>query len=206
MTGQKSTATIDFKNIHYWIFDLDGTLTVAAHDFDKIRSTLGLPRNKPILEVLETYPEEEAQKIMGNLEKIEMEIARQARPQKDVYSLLKTLSEKQVTLGILTRNNHKNTKITLQKSGILDFFPTEHILDRNSCRHKPDPDGVLKLLQLWHAQPKKTVIVGDYKFDLIAGRKAGVHTIYLDIPGDRTWEEYADLTVGSFAELLELLS
>ncbi len=29
------------------------------HDFDKIRSTLGLPRDKPILEVLETYPEEQ---------------------------------------------------------------------------------------------------------------------------------------------------
>lgn len=143
---------------------------------------------------------------MGDLEKIEMEIAQHARPQKDAFTLLKTLSEKNLTLGILTRNNLENAEVTLTKSGLFGFFPREYILDRNSCRHKPDPEGVLKLLQLWQAKPEATVIIGDYKFDLIAGRKAGVHTIYLDIPGDRKWEEFADLTVGSFAELLEYLS
>ena len=35
-----------------WIFDLDGTLTVAAHDFDAIRAELGLPQGRPILEAL----------------------------------------------------------------------------------------------------------------------------------------------------------
>ena len=50
------TPPFRIKTINHWIFDLDGTLTVAAHDFDKIRGTLGLPRNEPILEVLETYP------------------------------------------------------------------------------------------------------------------------------------------------------
>jgi hypothetical protein len=30
------------KHRGHWIFDLDGTLTVSAHDFDHIRRELGL--------------------------------------------------------------------------------------------------------------------------------------------------------------------
>ena len=33
-----------------WIFDLDGTLTVAVHDFDAIRKELGIPAGLPIVE------------------------------------------------------------------------------------------------------------------------------------------------------------
>ncbi|HIN00314.1 MAG TPA: HAD family hydrolase, partial [Deltaproteobacteria bacterium] len=32
----------------YWIFDLDGTLTVAVHDFNAIRNELGIPAGQPI--------------------------------------------------------------------------------------------------------------------------------------------------------------
>ena len=37
-----------------WIFDLDGTLTLPAHDFDRIRAELGLRPVWPILEQLAT--------------------------------------------------------------------------------------------------------------------------------------------------------
>ncbi|MBP42781.1 MAG: HAD family hydrolase, partial [Deltaproteobacteria bacterium] len=33
----------------HWIFDLDGTLTVAVHDFDAIRKELGIPAGLPII-------------------------------------------------------------------------------------------------------------------------------------------------------------
>ena len=32
----------------HWIFDLDGTLTVAAHDFAAIRRTLGIPPGRDV--------------------------------------------------------------------------------------------------------------------------------------------------------------
>ena len=38
----------------HWVFDMDGTLTVAAHDFDAIRRELGVPAGKPLLETLAT--------------------------------------------------------------------------------------------------------------------------------------------------------
>ncbi len=193
---------LNINTIENWIFDLDGTLTVAAHDFDKIRSTLGLPRDKPILEVLETYPEDQAKEILQNLEKIEHEIAKEAKPQKHARELLEKLTHKNVNIGILTRNSNKNAHETLKYSGLKDFFSEEYIIDRNSCKPKPDPEGIYKLLKIWNVSPEKTVIVGDYKFDLMAGREAGTHTIYIDIPGDRKWAEYADMTIDSFDSIL----
>ena len=41
----------------YWIFDLDGTLTVAVHDFNAIRNELGIPAGQPILKTIESLPE-----------------------------------------------------------------------------------------------------------------------------------------------------
>ena len=43
----------------HWVFDLDGTLTEAVHDFDFIRSTLGVPVELGILEWLATLPASE---------------------------------------------------------------------------------------------------------------------------------------------------
>ena len=198
--------TLNINTINHWIFDLDGTLTVAAHDFDKIRRALGLPKDKPILEVLETYPEELAQQVLQNLETIEQEIASRAQPQKDAHELLTKLTDNNVKMGILTRNNLENAQETLRKSGLLHFFHTDFIIDRYSCKPKPDPEGVHKLLELWKTSPDNSVVVGDYNFDLMAGRESGVHTIYLDIPGYRNWEEYADFTIDKFATLMKYLT
>ena len=55
------------KNHHllkrkHWIFDLDGTLTIAVHDFNAIRKELGIPEGQPIIKTLESLPVKEARK------------------------------------------------------------------------------------------------------------------------------------------------
>ncbi len=47
-------------NRKHWVFDMDGTLTIAQHDFDAIRDELGLPDNLPILESLAAMPAAES--------------------------------------------------------------------------------------------------------------------------------------------------
>ena len=44
----------------FWIFDLDGTITVAAHDFSAIRNELGIPTGMPIVETIKSLPEKES--------------------------------------------------------------------------------------------------------------------------------------------------
>ena len=37
----------------HWIFDMDGTLTIGVHDFDMMRSELGLAPDQGILEAVQ---------------------------------------------------------------------------------------------------------------------------------------------------------
>jgi len=60
----------------YWIFDLDGTLTVAVHDFNAIRNELGIPAGQPILKTIESLPENESLALQQKLQDIEENLAR----------------------------------------------------------------------------------------------------------------------------------
>ena len=74
----------------HWIFDMDGTLTIAQHDFDAIRAELGLPEGLPILESLDQLPPEEASQLHIRLNQIELEVAHQSRPAEGAQGIIKT--------------------------------------------------------------------------------------------------------------------
>jgi phosphoglycolate phosphatase-like HAD superfamily hydrolase len=47
-------------------------------------------------------------------------------------------------------------------------------------------------------------MVGDYLFDLVAGREAGVATVYFDPGGEFEWAASADVSIASLTELRRL--
>ena len=55
---------------NHWIFDLDGTLTISAHDFVAIREKLGLDADVPILEALNAMPGDNAGAVSSQLASI----------------------------------------------------------------------------------------------------------------------------------------
>jgi HAD superfamily hydrolase (TIGR01509 family) len=178
------------KQRNHWIFDLDGTLTVSAHDFEHIRSELGLAPETPILEALHAMPAAEAAPLWEQLNELEFYYA----------------GKSSVMQGAtLTRNTMPVVKQTLEACRLQHFFPVEHILDRDACIPKPSPDGVRHLLQFWGADADDTVMVGDYLYDLEAGKGAGVATIHVDTRGDVDWSEYTDIRVEGLGEIIEYL-
>jgi phosphoglycolate phosphatase-like HAD superfamily hydrolase len=48
-------------------------------------------------------------------------------------------------------------------------------------------------------------MVGDYVFDLEAGRRAGSATVYLDPTGEFPWQDRADLPITTLAEITAML-
>lgn len=188
----------------YWVFDMDGTLTVAVHDFDAIRSELGLPQGRPILEQLAEMPPERSRPLLERLDKIETELARKAAPQVGASDLLRVLQRHGARTGILTRNSHANAMATLQASGLSRYFEPGCVLGRESCQVKPSADGIRKLLAAWRAPADDAVMVGDYLFDLIAGREAGTMTVYFDPSGEFPYKKRADVCARTLAEVAAL--
>ena len=191
---------------NHWIFDLDDTLAKSAIDFDAMRRELGLPLGKPILEEIETRPANEADALHTRLAELERGYALRATPLPGVHDLLAELVESNARLGILTRNSRANALETLAVCNLDGFFDSADVLGRDEAAPKPEPDGIRKLLAAWKTTPERAVMVGDFRYDLEAGRRAGVATIYYDPQDQGLWTDRADIRVQSHAELLTLIN
>ncbi len=190
----------------HWIFDLDNTLADSAIDFDAMRRALDLPLGKPILEEIDTRPAAEAAALHKRLEELERAYALRATPLPGAQALLAALAERGCPRGILTRNSRANALATLAGCGLAGFFAADHVLGRDEAAPKPDPAGVQELLAAWDAAPASAVMVGDFRYDLEAGRRAGVATIYYDPQDQGLWVDSADIRVQSHTELLTLIN
>ena len=205
--------SVSFDRRDCWIFDMDGTLTVSIHDFDGIKRILGLPIDRPILEALNDLPAAQAAQLHQQLDALELDIAHRATAQVGARELLTKLRppwwrasrSRGAQIGILTRNSKPNAQATLAACGLAEFFPVELILSRHCCPPKPSPDGIWQLLSGWSASPDRSVMVGDYVFDLEAGRRAGSATVYLDPTGEFPWQDRADLPITTLAEITAML-
>ncbi len=193
------------KHRWHWIFDLDGTLTVSAHDFDHMRRELGLKPQTPILEALNAMPPDEAAPLWEQLNELEFYYAGKSSLMQGAPELLQRLHDDGRQLAILTRNTMPVVRQTLETCRLDHFFPLEHILDRDACIPKPSPDGVVRLLEFWQAARDDTVMVGDYLYDLEAGKGAGVATVHLDTRGNVDWSAVTDIRVESLGEILDYL-
>lgn len=193
------------RSSEYWVFDLDGTLTLPVHDFALIRLELGVPPGADILDYLNALPPAEAALRHARLHEIELELTLRTDTAPGAERLLEALAGRGARLGILTRNSREIALVTLSHLGLRDYFEATAIIGRDEALPKPEPDGIRKLAAHWGAEPSATVMVGDYLFDLQAGRAAGAATVHVDRTGSFRWPEYADLTVVSLAELLPLV-
>jgi pyrophosphatase PpaX len=76
-------------------------------------------------------------------------------------------------------------------------------------RHKPDPEPVLKALELLESSPSEAAFVGDSPYDVAAGKAARVFTIAVawgNIHRPETLlAQGADVLVHSPQELLDVL-
>ncbi len=196
---------MNLQGVEGWIFDMDGTLTVPMHDFDQIRARLGLPAGRPILETIASLPRQQAKEVFARLDEIEFQIASRSKPRHGAGELLAALKGCGARLGILTRNSRENALKTLRVCRLLDFFEPGSILGRESVAPKPDPEGIHKLLQIWRIDPDRAAIVGDYVFDMMAGRTAGVATILLGREPDSAWLEHIDVCVEDLLELRAMI-
>ncbi|MEX5590117.1 MULTISPECIES: HAD family hydrolase [Pseudomonas] len=195
---------MSLSDVRNWVFDMDGTLTVAVHDFAAIRQALGIPPEDDILTHLAALPAAEAAAKHAWLLEHERDLAMASTAASGAVELVRELAGRGCRLGILTRNARELAHVTLEAIGLADCFAVEHILGRDEAQPKPSPDGLLKIAQAWEVAPSELVMVGDYRFDLDCGRAAGARTVLVNIP-DNPWPELADWHAADCRALRALL-
>ncbi len=188
----------------HWVFDMDGTLTIAMHDYALIRQVLDIPESADILHHLAALPEAEAIPKRSWLLEHERELAHAARPAHGAAQLLSELHRRGYRLGLLTRNARELALVTLNVLGLADYFATADILGRDEAPPKPHPGGLLRLAQQWCIAPTELVMVGDFRNDLECARRAGAFSIQVNT-SENLWPELTDLHVTDCQQLLHWL-
>lgn len=201
---------MSFLRVDAVLFDFDGTLTIpGALDFKKVRMGMGIGETGPILEHIRSLSDpEERSKAENHLHAFEMDAAALSLPQPGAEDMVRQLRSRGISLGILTRNTRSAversfanfTKISMDDFGI--------ILTRDDpTAHKPEPDGIHQAARKLGVPLDRIALVGDYLYDVQAGRKAGVFTILLSAD-EPEWmaEALPDYHVRDFRELLGLLN
>ena len=186
------------------IFDLDGTLADSLLDFDAIREEIGLQPGLPILEQLADATPAELERAEAIMRRHERAAIAGATLTDGCADLLGHLAGLQIPIGILTRNIRE---VVTHFARAFDFR-FQAVYTREDGPPKPSPVGVLALCEKLGAPPSETLTVGDYKFDVLAGRRAGCRTVLLRAeplaPADHEDWGAPDLVVASLRELLPL--
>jgi len=131
-----------------------------------------------------------------------------AQPFGQMREALVELRRRDYSLGVVTSKGRDLAVRGLNLCSLGDLFDTAVFLE-DTNRHKPDPAPILEALSRLNASSLSAAYVGDSAHDIIAGRRAGVHTIAaLWGPGCRDDLEQAmpDRLASSIGELLEIFT
>jgi HAD superfamily hydrolase (TIGR01509 family) len=164
------------------LFDFDGTLTrPEALDFGELRRLLSCPTGQPILEFIETIPRgKNRRKAWEILDAFELAAARASVPNDGAEEIVGVLKRAGIALGILSRNSRASVLEGLNRFtsfGVADFKAL--ISRETSGRPKPHPDGVERAAEIFFLPASSILVVGDFVFDIMAGKSAGASTAYL---------------------------
>lgn len=184
------------------IFDMDGTLTESNLNFAQIKAEARVPADAYLLEyVRESAPGRQAE-IMAVIERHEIQEARSCALKPDTLSVLRTLKAYGLTLAILTRNCRKCSEIVVERFGL----PIDAIFAREDAPPKPDAASVLCVCEHCGVSPARTLVIGDYLFDIQAGKGAGALAALLHNPKVRGLPCPADFVLEELSDLLRLLA
>ena len=209
------------------VFDFDGTLAVLNIDFSLMRDRIfglmkrygigeKLIQEKYLLEIIdEVYkilweknpPGAEAfyQESHQILHEIEMKAAEEGRLIPGTEATLKSLRDKGIKIGIITRNCEDAVRKVFP--GIDDFCDV--FVSRNSVKKvKPHPDHLTYVMESLKISGKESMMVGDHIIDVQAGKRVGMETIGV-LTGRTKKEEFeragADYILRDASDVCKLL-
>lgn len=171
------------------IFDLDGTLA------DTIPLTVHSLRETAQCYTGHTYSDEEILREFGPIdtdivykltgvresvdayvEHFEKNFHTFIQPIPGMNELLQGIRNKSIKTGIFTGRSERVTRVILKELGLEQYFD-EIIPGDMTTRCKPDPEGILIMLERLQVPATHALYVGDFGVDIEASKAAGTRAI-----------------------------
>ena len=179
------------------LFDMDGVIINSTLDVRQIKIDLFGDADIFIIEGINALPEEERHAAWGRVEEMEVEAARTAMINPEADELFDWMDSRDIKKGIVTRNGRASVEVIRQRIG----RDLGLIVAREDAEPKPAPDGVLMAIERLGVKGESTFMVGDFIFDIEAGKSAGCRTIFLRTPKFSELQVDADFEISSLLEI-----
>jgi phosphoglycolate phosphatase len=167
------------------IFDLDGTLVRLNVDWDALRN-----------EVSQAFPEVDCTSLREAAAQIEAkhgrsgieclqkmicdhENRRESTPIYWTQGLLRACAQEGKSIGVFTANMRHTACRALARYE-LDTLVDAMIAADDVRNRKPDPEGLIRILQTLDVSPQDAVYIADGPWELDTGNAAGVTTVRVD--------------------------
>ena len=157
------------------IFDLDETIVINKIPFSEMRERIlrKIGSNERPAHLYE-FLKAKGENCLKILEEEEIRRARHSMVHPSLPKILRELKKKNIKLAVLTRNSRQATMIALGEYA--KYF--DDIITRNDgFEPKPSPEAIFHLLSKYKVRGDECIVVGDYDYDIIAGKKAGCITV-----------------------------
>ncbi|OTP27473.1 hypothetical protein A5802_001208 [Enterococcus mundtii] len=201
--------------IKNYIWDFDGTLfdtyPAMVEGVSQALQDFGIERPKK--EIYRVMKQESVRKLRESyqLEEVsfnqlfhqyEEQYHELSVPFKETEMVLRRLKQNGAKHYILTHRVTASTWKLLKVFELADLIEEVIGIDQGFAR-KPAPDAINHLIDRYHLDPEKTMMVGDRRLDIEAGINAKIHTCLYDI--DHFLGEIpADHIVANLADILAI--
>lgn len=184
------------------IFDMDGTLTVPALDFDRMRAEIGITKGS-LLEELETMAPAQKARAEEILHRHEADAAATSILQPGAKEVVDAIRKFGFPVALMTRNTRVSVKAFQDRHGLsFDLIRTR---EDGVC--KPSPQPVHEICGTLGGKPADAWVIGDFHYDILCGNAAGATTVLMwSEPGPMPeWSGEANHVIRKLGEMLSLL-
>lgn len=157
------------------LFDWDGVIAETRLDFSGIRTRYYPGRKAMLLEDAQTLPEAERLSLMRDLEALEIAGAEKAEPVRGIDGVLAWVAEMGIPWAVVSRNCRKSILTAADRIGI-PLPPIIRSRDDGNCV-KPAPRALTETALSLGVAPLQTLFVGDYIYDMMGARRAGMRGV-----------------------------
>ena len=184
------------------IFDMDGTLTVPALDFDRMRAEIGITKGS-LLEELETMSPAQRARAEEIVHRHEADAAASSILQPGAKDVVAAIRRFGFPVALMTRNSRVSVRAFQDRHGItFDLIRTR---EDGVC--KPSPQPVHEICGTLGGKPSDAWVIGDFHYDILCGNAAGATTVLMwsetgPLP---EWSGEANHVIRKLGELLSLL-
>ncbi|PIE54522.1 MAG: phosphoglycolate phosphatase [Dethiosulfovibrio peptidovorans] len=180
-----------------FIFDWDGVLARTNLDFSKIYAKYFDGRFVEILAEMPLLAPEKQRSLSQDIRDLEMAAAAQATAVRGCMDVLHILADRSIPWAVVSRNCREAMELAARSMG---FTLPDATFHRDSGPVKPDPEALWMASRSIGADPAGCVVVGDFVYDLLGARRAGMRGLLVEHPAAK-WDHWAD---ARFDRMLDL--